>query len=468
MFRPELSAYQMWLTLALFLIATSAVAAGIVALMPMVYGFVVPVVAPLLLRSAIQGDFLHEVITAAGVLFVGFILYFATRMNRLIVETFNLRFENELAFRRADEANRAKTSFLAAASHDLRQPLHAMALFVSALREKSREAETRPIVEHLAASVDALEGLFDSLLDISKLDAGIVKPEMRDFRLQLVFDRVGLDCASEAEGKGLRLRFVPTRAIVRSDPMLLERITRNLVVNAIRYTGVGGVIVGCRRRGGELCLAVYDSGIGVEPQELERIFREFYQIGNPERDRSKGLGLGLAIVERLSGLLGHRVDVASVPGRGSVFSVSVARGETPLALADPPSAAETPAGNLGGALVVVIDDEEAVREAMREVLQQWDCRPLLASSAEDALEQLASLDSPPRAVIADYRLREEKRGAEAIERIRAACGTDIPGIIITGDTAPDRLREAEASGYHLMHKPVRPVRLRALLNYLVA
>jgi len=468
MFQPELSAYQMWLTVALLLLATSALSVGIVALMPMVYGFIVPVIVPLLVRSAQQWDFLHGVITTAGALFLGYLLVTATRMNRLIIEMFNLRFENELAFRRADEANRAKTSFLAAASHDLRQPIHAMALFVAALKSKSRDPEARPIVDHLVASVEALEGLFDALLDISKLDAGIVRAEIGDFPLQPIFERVAQDCAADAEEKGLRLVVVPTRAIVTSDATLLERIVRNLVSNGIRYTKTGGLVLGCRRAGANVRIAVCDTGIGIEPAQLPQVFKEFFQVANPERDRAKGLGLGLAIVERLAQLLGHSVTVASVPGRGSTFSVTLPRGEAPSLATAPAPVEAAPEGSLGGALVVVIDDEAPVREGMREVLSQWGCRPVLASSAEEALAQLAACGSPPRAVIADYRLRDEKTGSEAIERIRAAHGAGIPGLIITGDTAPDRLRESQASGYHLMHKPVRPVKLRALLSYLLA
>jgi signal transduction histidine kinase len=468
MFRPEFTPFQMWLTLALFMVAISAVSTGIVALMPMIYSFVVPVMAPLLVRSGLEGSFLHWSITAGGALLLGYVLTVARKMNRLIVETLQLRFDNELAFRRAEEANRAKSSFLAAASHDLRQPLHAMALFVSALRNKSREPETRPIVEHLSASVEALEGLFDALLDISKLDAGIVRAEIRDFPLQAVFDRVERDCASQAEGKGLRLRLAPTHAIVRSDPTLVERIVRNLATNAIRYTKRGGVVVGCRRAGaGRLRVAVHDSGIGIAREHLPEIFKEYFQIGNPERDRSKGLGLGLAIVERLATLLDHKVDVWSAPGRGSVFSIAVPRGDAALVEAAPVQVAEVIQDTLGDALVVVIDDEAAVRDGMREVLQQWGCRPLLAASADEALAQLAAVRSTPGAVIADYRLREGETGIAAIGRIRAAHGAGIPGVIVTGDTAPDRLREAEASGYHLLHKPVRPIQLRALLSFVL-
>jgi CheY-like chemotaxis protein len=248
---------------------------------------------------------------------------------------------------------------------------------------------------------------------------------------------------------------------------LLERILRNLVSNALRYTRAGGVVVGCRPRGDALCIEVCDSGIGIEARHLADIFQEFYQVGNAARDRNQGLGLGLAIVERLARLLQHPLAVASVPSRGSVFSVTVPRGEAAAAESDLPQPLEILGGHLDGALMVVIDDERAVLEGMREVLQQWGCRSLLAGSAEEALAQLAAAAERPAAIIADYRLRAGESGIAAIESIRSAYGADIPGVIVTGDTAPDRLREAEASGYPLLHKPVRPVRLRALLSFLL-
>jgi len=468
MFQPNFTGYQMLLTLGLFFVTFVGGATGYMPFVPLVYAFTVPAIAPLLVRTGIEGDFAHLMITAGGIFVLGFILYYATHLNGLIVESFNLRFENEIARNRAEEANRAKSRFLAAASHDLRQPLHAMALFVSALKDKSQEPETRRIVDHLTTSVEALEGLFHALLDISKLDAGIVRPEIRDFSVQAVFDRIGRECATEAADNGLRMRLMPTRALVRSDAALLERILRNLVSNAIRYTNAGGVAVGCRRRGDAVRITVCDTGVGIESAHLTDIFQEFYQVGNPERDRTKGLGLGLAIVDRLARLLEHPVAVVSVLGRGSVFSVTVPRGEAASAEPDLSQPVEVIAGNLGDALVVVIDDEAAVLDGMREVLQQWGCRPLLAGSADEALAQLVRTASRPAAVIADYRLRAGETGIVAIGRIRSAYGADIPGVIITGDTAPDLLREAEASGFHLLHKPVRPVKLRALLSFLLS
>ncbi len=468
MFQPDFTPYQAFLAFVIFLVSILQIAGGNTAFKPGVYALVPPVILPLIIRSAIEGDLLHLMIASGGVVVFAFVLYYAAQMSDLLANSLNLRFENELARTRADEANRAKSRFLAAASHDLRQPLHAMALFVSALKDKNLEPETRRILDHLTASVEALEGLFDALLDISKLDAGIVRPEVRDFPVQAVFDQIGRECAADAAGKGLRLRLMRTRAVVRSDATLFERILRNLVSNAIRYTNAGGVVVGCRRRGDAVRIAVCDTGVGIEPAHLADIFQEFYQVGNPERDRTKGLGLGLAIVDRLARLLTHSIAVVSIPGRGSVFSVTVPRGEVASSEVDLSQPVKVIEGNLGGALVVVIDDEAAVRDGMREVLQHWGCRPLLADSGDEALALLARAASRPAAVIADYRLRAGEAGIAAIERIQFAYGTDIPGVIITGDTAPDRLREAEASGYYLLHKPVRPVKLRALLSFLLS
>jgi two-component system, sensor histidine kinase len=475
-FAPEELAYELFIILVLAGFCAGAVI-SLGARLWAANAFVLPALLPFIALSLIQGQLIQTGLAVVAGLYIAALAFLARNNQQTVLESLRLRYENldllaELRLKKeeAERANVAKSRFLAAASHDLRQPLHAMALFVSALKDESQGPEARHrILGQLSASVESLEGLFHALLDVSKLDAGIVRPEVRDFPVQTVFDRIGSEYATEAADKGLRLRLVPTRAIVRSDATLLERILRNLVFNAIRYTDTGGVIVGCRLRGDTVRIAVCDSGIGIEPAHLNDIFQEFYQVANPERDRSKGLGLGLAIVDRLARLLNHPLDVVSVPRRGSVFSVTVPRGDaTAVQTSVSHEPVEVVEGTLGGALVVVVDDETAVLDGMREVLQQWGCRPLLADSADDALAQLAKAGSPPAAVIADYRLRAGETGIAAIERVRSAYGAGIPGVIITGDTAPDRLREAEVSGYHLLHKPVRPVRLRALLSFLLS
>jgi signal transduction histidine kinase/CheY-like chemotaxis protein len=359
-------------------------------------------------------------------------------------------------------ANQAKTRFLAAASHDLRQPLHALGLLVYALTSKVDNPEGRQIVDEISHSVEALDGLFDVLLDISRLDAGIVTAERADFAIQTLFEKLRREFALEARVKGLRLRLAASGMVLYSDPALIERILRNLISNAMRYTDAGGVVVGCRRRGKGARIEVWDSGPGIPQSQQREIFQEFYQIGNPGRDRRKGLGLGLSIVDRLAGLLGHAIEVRSIVGRGSVFAFTVPRSNrTPAE--QPIGGAADDGRDLSGSCVLVIDDEGAVLNGMDAILRDWGCRPILADSVEAALALLCHPGSPPDAIIADYRLRAGETGVEAIARIQSVWNAPIPAAIITGDTAADRLREAQSSGYPLLHKPVRPAALRALL-----
>ncbi|HKC42806.1 MAG TPA: hybrid sensor histidine kinase/response regulator, partial [Burkholderiales bacterium] len=371
----------------------------------------------------------------------------------------------ESARTQAEAANRSKTQFFAAASHDLRQPLHAMGLFAAALAEKVRDPEVVDVVNSINASVDALETLFNELLDISKIDAGIVKASPSDFAVQSVFDRLRMDLEPEAFEKELRLRFVPSRAFARSDPILVERILRNLVSNAIRYTRRGGIVVGCRRRRGALSLEVWDTGIGIPPEQQARIFDEFYQVANPERDRKKGLGLGLAIVQRLSGLLGSTVTVASRPGHGSVFRVAVPVGVTPKRADEGAKAVRAAATDLSGSTIVVIEDEGQVLEGMRVLLSGWGAAVIPCATLEEAFDAIAPTDRPPDLIIADYRLREGATGVEAIDALRARFHRDIPAVVITGSTMPVHMDEAKSKGFHLLLKPVMPAKLRTLIHF---
>ncbi len=362
----------------------------------------------------------------------------------------------------AQQADRAKSRFLAAASHDLRQPLHALGLFAAKLPEHVRDDEGARLADRIRHSVDSLDGLLSSLLDISKLDAGAIEPRPRAVALDDLFDRVAGDFAPVALERGLKLAVVPTRRVVHSDPILLERIVRNLVDNALKHTRSGGVVVGARPRGAQVSIEVHDSGPGIPASERARVFEEFYQIGNPERDRSQGLGLGLAIVRRLADLLGHRIEVDTHVGRGSVFRV-VAERDDPVGVPAPETAAGAP-GSLAGRRIVVIDDEEEVRAGTATVLASWGCECIAAANADDAL--LAAGGRVPDAVIADWRLAAGATGLAAIERLRAAFRTAIPAVIVSGASAPDDLARIKASGMPLLHKPVAPARLRSMLAFL--
>jgi PAS domain S-box-containing protein len=377
---------------------------------------------------------------------------------RTSVRDITVRKEAEDALRQAmmaaERADRAKSRFLAAASHDLRQPLQAISMFVGALSRQIDEPQCQDIIESVRGSLKATNELLDALLDISRLDAGVIVPQPQSFAVQDLLEQLETNCAGLIAEKGLGLRMPACSEFVWTDPLILGRILQNLLSNAIRYTEHGRILIGCRRRGGRLAIEVWDTGIGISEDHLDVIFEEFSQIGNPERDSTRGLGLGLAIVRRQAELLNIPVSTRSVLGRGSVFRV-----EVPLATAAPHDAGlpTTPAaGSLDGLLIMAIDDEPTQLEAIRSFLKALRCTVITASSAEEAAAQLAIAGRPADAVIADYRLRDEETGVAAIMRVREATGITSPGILLTGDTEPGRLREAEASGFCLLHKPVDP------------
>jgi signal transduction histidine kinase len=360
----------------------------------------------------------------------------------------------------AERANAAKSRFLAAASHDLRQPLDAMSLLLGSLHRRVPEGRARELVERLQASMDIMIRLFNALLDLSTLDADAVAVHLGPVSVTTLFEHLHVDYAVAARAKGLDLRIVPSRAVLHSDAVPLERILHNLVSNAIRHTARGRVLVGCRHRGGILRIDVLDTGPGIPADRLDTIFDEFYQIGNPARSRTEGHGLGLAIVRRVARLLGHRLEVASAPGRGSRFSV-----EVPVTAESVPSTEEkpsevTPARHICS--VLLVEDDPLVAEAMQLVLEDLGCMLQSAASGEEALG-LASR-SEPQLVIADYRLPGDRNGLDTIVALRTKAGRDIPAWVITGDLSLDIQERAARAGVRFLHKPIRPEELGVLVQ----
>jgi CheY-like chemotaxis protein/anti-sigma regulatory factor (Ser/Thr protein kinase) len=355
--------------------------------------------------------------------------------------------------REAEQANRAKSVFLASASHDLRQPLHALGLFLISLGRTSLDEHQRQLLAHIEASSDAAREMLNTLLDFSKLEAGVITPRPRPFRLQPLLHKLENEFAPQADERGLVYR--------TGDPTLVELILRNLIANAIRYTREGGVLVVCRPRRFHASIEIWDTGIGIPAAQHREIFREFHQLGNPERDQRKGLGLGLAIVDGLARTMQTRVTMYSRTHRGSVFRLRL-----PLAwIAPEDTTLPHSAMRLDGLRVLVIDDDAAIREAMAGLLGVWHCKCHTAESEEDAL---AALDHfTPDLILADYRLRGHRTGHEALEAIRMRLRQSLPAIIITGDTAADRLRHAHAGGTALLHKPVVPGELHAAMSALL-
>jgi signal transduction histidine kinase/CheY-like chemotaxis protein len=437
-------------------------------------GFALPIAIPLALHFFTQEPEGIAVIGLMVLVFLAGCVYFALVFNGVVTQTLRLKYANDALLldlqhqkQIAEDANVAKSKFLAAASHDLRQPLHALNLLIEALKRSCGDRERTAIYPRVEQSLDALGKLFNALLDISRLDAAAVTPEPEDFRLAGLLHRCVREQEAEAHRKGLRLRCRHCAALVRTDPLLLERVVRNLISNAIRYTDQGGVLIACRKRRDRVLLQVWDTGIGIPGDRIAKVFEEFHQIDNPHRDRSRGLGLGLAIVRRLCDLLGLPLSLRSRLGRGTVVSVLLPRAtripETAASSPSPPTLWE-----MHGRVVLVIDDERDVLQATAVLLGQWGCEVLTAQSGAQAQALLRRNGQVPDVILSDLRLRDEETGIDAIAAVRAAVSQPVPAVLLTGDTAPERIRLARESGYRLLHKPLQPARLRAALQRAIA
>ena len=448
---------------------------------PSFYAFVLPVLVPVILRVALEGDRLHLYIAAVMLVVLAFILGFGHHLNNLMTQSLAMRYENvdligeltretaaaDRARASAEAANRDKTQFLAAASHDLRQPLHAMGLFGAALAARVHEPAARDIVVSINATVEALERQFTTLMDISKLDAGAVSPARSAFPLAPLFARLECEFVPLAASRRLRLSVVPTGVWVDSDPVLLERILGNLVSNAVRHTQRGGAVVGVRRRAAQVAIEVRDTGAGIPAAERERIFEAFYQIRSAEPGAGRGMGLGLAIIRRLAALLEHPIEVDSTPSRGSRFAVVVPR--APARAASPACRLATGrTASLDGALIAVIDDERAIVEAMRVWFGQWGATVCGGASSSEVLEALGEAGRYPDLIVADYRLCGGALGTDAVSLLRAELGEPIPALLVSGDASAEALFAMQASALEVLLKPVLPGDLQALAERLIA
>jgi signal transduction histidine kinase len=360
-------------------------------------------------------------------------------------------------------ANRTKSRFLAVASHDLRQPLHALGFLVAHLRSHLNSIERKRTVELIDSGFAAMNELFNALLDISKLEAGVLVPNLTEFSVQRLLRRLETTFAQPASDKGLRLSVVSSAAWVRSDAILLERILLNLVSNAVRYSFSGGIVVGCRRRGETLRIEVWDSGPGIPEKERKNIFAEFYQLTDGGQDQHSGLGLGLAIVDQLRRLLNHPIELASIVGKGSRFTI-VVPAVAARQVNDPVNLPQTKLDPATGQFVAVIDNDILVLEGTSSLLRSWGCQVAAFASYSAAVAHFTSDGRRPDLIISDYHLGDGKTGIEAIEHLRAAFAAPIPAFLITGDITAEPLRHARTHGYHLLHKPVAPITLRAMLN----
>lgn len=366
------------------------------------------------------------------------------------------------AMEEARQATATRTRFFAAASHDLRQPLHAIALYLPLIEKRVATVEGREMVASVRNSCDSMRALLDSLLDISKLDAGVIKPEIREVPIIDIIDQLAMEFAPVAASKGIDLRIVPVDYRVMSDAGLLQRILRNLLSNALRYTEKGRVLIGARRRGNEIRIEVWDTGCGIPESEQPKIFEEFYQAANSSHERSNGLGLGLAIIDRLVRLLGHRITVRSEPGKGSSFCVCA--DQAPASAERRPRRQQPDVTvDMRGLLAILVDDDSAVLAGTRSILEEWGTEVLEADSSSAAEERVALDGRIPHIICADLRLRGEDCGLEAVRRIRRVVGQPIPAVIITAETDPERLQRIAGQNLMVAHKPVKPEELRRII-----
>ncbi|MFT6301311.1 MAG: signal transduction histidine kinase/CheY-like chemotaxis protein [Granulosicoccus sp.] len=450
-----------------YLLLISTIFAGMVAVsaasgsiyLPSFLSFSVPLMLPLSVMHIASGN---DSLVMTGLLllvFLGVNFFLAVRGNRQFRQLLRSQFQNAELMQRLGEEKRiaeraviAKSRFLAAASHDLRQPLHAMGLFLSALRQREDDKKKLEIIGDMEKSSEALNGLFNSLLDVSRLDAEIIDFNPCHITASEMFNGLRVQFVQQAVEKQIQLLVAPEDHVFYSDSILLERVLRNLLSNAVQYTVTGFVSLSCQDDvDGSKLIVLEDSGIGIPSENSEDVFSEYYQLNNLNRDRSKGLGLGLAIVRRLCELMGLPLEMESEEGRGTIFKLIVPGGDpaqikTRFRFDNTMQARDR--------RVLVIDDEPQVLQGMRHMLESWGCKVMLAESARDALKAIAITDFLPELIISDFRLGDNQDGVDAVAAIHESLESNVPAIIISGDTSPERLKQVKKTGLLFLHKPV--------------
>lgn len=438
---------------------------------PMTYSaFAIPIMLPLILNLFLQDEAFYKWMSLGATAYLLATFSFSLNLSRVIENSLALKYENidlianlKEQTDKANRANRDKSRFLAATSHDLRQPLHAANLFYELLSNKVEQPEQLEDLHNLGRSLNSLNSLLSVMFDISKLDAGIIEPNKVNFDLSKLLEKLASQFALEADGKGLTFSVQAKPQHIFSDPALLELVLTNLLVNALKYTHKGGVCVFTQIHGERLDLHIKDTGIGIPSEHLEDIFTEFFQIDNPERDKQKGLGLGLSIVKRIMDLLGHPLRLTSTAGQGSEFVLSFPLGD-PRAECLPKSLS-TASMALDGQHILLVDNELDIVLAMQKLLSQWGCSVTTATSTEQVLSQIQH-QARPDLIICDFRMPGALNGCEIIQQLRTSLG-DIPALILTGDTDKSVAMLLDKAGLPALHKPVKPAQLRIMMARLL-
>lgn len=472
--------------LAVYAIVFLLVAAAFSAVLALVssiqtyYGWIFALLIPLAIKLGLSGNSFYIIIGGLVLLAGASTAYLlAKSLHKEFLRSLQLRSENldlleavkqerNIATQernRAEEANQDKTRFLASASHDLRQPIHALGLFADALENKLHEPEQLELMGKMKEATTAMDDLLHSLLDISRLDAEVIKVDAKPIMMKNLLAKMVDSLQPVSEEKRVKLTLECPVCAVVSDAVLLESIFRNLLGNALKYTDKGKVYVHCVLVGNQVVVSIEDSGIGISQENQALIFGDFYQVHNPERDRAKGLGLGLSIAKKSCELLGHKLCFKSELGKGSTFTLEMLA--TKVEYVEEVEATSPLVKQLG-ATVLVIDDDDVILEGMENMLTPWGCKVLIASNESDALAQLNQHDNEVDLIIADYRLRESVLGTDVVSAVHDAIGSNtVPVIMITGDTGPEQLKHVQEAGYHILYKPVPVIQMRVLMQNLL-
>ena len=436
---------------------------------PAYIAYSIPSLLPLCLMLFASGVSNHLIL--GGFLFTAMVIYIAYSfvIHRNFAASLLLRFENldlvnDLAIQkqRAEKANQDKSRFLAATSHDLRQPLHAMDLYMGALGNVLTSDEQKELLQKTQSSSKALTELLNAIMDVSRLDAGSVDIDKKSINLKVLLEEISLSVQPQLDKQGMLLKQAIDDVNVYSDPVLLARVFRNLISNALMHSEGTEIKLSSEIQDEDITVCVIDNGKGIVAMEIENIFSEFYQLNNPERDRNKGLGLGLAIVQRITQQLGHEINVDSGLNKGSRFCISL-----PITHAEDMPAVEyanQEFTDLSGLFAIIIEDEVDVRDAMRYLLRSWDCEVLVGDSIDAVMLELEQSDyATPDVIISDYRLRENRTGLEAIHRLREYFNESIPAVVVTGDTSPAIAEDIEGAHCRLVYKPVNAGQFQSVI-----
>jgi signal transduction histidine kinase/CheY-like chemotaxis protein len=467
-FVPGKLEYQLIILLVLIIKGAGSVS-SVTSYLPAFYAYFPASMLPVSTMFLLQNNVVSILLALTSLVYTVVLLIFGKSINKTLLESLRLRNENRQLLqetleqkRQAEQANVAKSRFLAAASHDLRQPIYTLSLLNGVLEANVRDAKSAQVITQIGNTIETLRQLLDALLDISKLDAGVIEVNRKNINLDRLFQCLAGEFEPQADTKALRITWLVDNCAVYSDEILLQQVLRNLVANAIRYTNAGDIEITAKKSANRVRIQVADSGIGIPPSQQDAIFLEFYQVDNPQRDRRQGLGLGLAIVARVLKLLQSEIHLHSEPGKGSRFYFDLAPGK--LSNKNTETNRGVISKQILNATVAIIEDDIEVAQALQLLLQNWGCNTLVSADGDGILDKIKNEDATPDIIISDLQLANGQNGLDVIERTRQFTGNNTPALIVTGNSDRKAVEQAKQRNITVLQKPVAPAKLRAYLH----